>query len=290
MSLRPTSFKREEGYELRTYTNVTWISVVVKGTDVQDAASRAFPILYSYIREHRFPMTVPVTVQPGERGTVVSFFLRGAPNVYGNEDVRVRHQATFTVAVSSFGGWTTPESVKSQMARLRDLLKKDDVDARPEHIISVYSSPFQPIFRKNEVWIPLSDAEYEGTVVPVPDPEWVFFLTCLNALAFVIHVVSASLGTALVKRGNPLVPAIAPFFEYKTDGGADFFVPRPRTIFTIGSLTGLLLFAWITAAFHLVYVLQLYSPEFRYRQVRILGGGGTNPIRWIEYRSGPKRP
>jgi len=116
-----------------------------------------------------------------------------------------------------------------------------------------------------------------------PGLGWVRRLTFLNLLALAVHVVSASLGTVLIQHGNPMVSAIAPLFEYNTVAGAGFFEPRPQTIFRIGSLTSLVLFEWITAFFHVVYLLQIHSPFFRELLFSITGGGGTNPVRWIEY-------
>ena len=108
-------------------------------------------------------------------------------------------------------------------------------------------------------------------------------LTALNCGALVIHVVSGALGSALLKHGNPEVPAIAPLFEYHTNGVGGLFTPTPRVIFRVGSLTSLVTFAWITAAFHVAYITQLYSPRFLAFQNSVLGGGGVNPLRWVEF-------
>lgn len=110
-------------------------------------------------------------------------------------------------------------------------------------------------------------------------------LTYMNAAALVLHLLNASLGTTLVKSGNPRVPAIAPLFEYVTHGssGAEFFMPMPKTIFRVGALDGLLTFAWITAFFHILYLWQLHSPWYAKAVMAVLGGGGVNPLRWVEY-------
>jgi hypothetical protein len=118
-------------------------------------------------------------------------------------------------------------------------------------------------------------------------------LTWLNVGALSVHVLSASLGTALIgSNGNAKVPCIAPFVDFQTSpgGGNQLALPAPATVFEVGTLTGLLLFAWLTAAFHLVYLLQLYSFSFRSFVARALGGSGVNPVRWVEVRPPPRAP
>ena len=118
-----------------------------------------------------------------------------------------------------------------------------------------------------------------------PTPAERKFLTQLNAAAFAVHVASAGLGTALLGHGNPKVPCIAPFVNFQTSpgGSGELAIPAPKTIFKVGALTGLLLFAWLTAGFHVIYILQLHSARFRAYVERFLGGSGVNPVRWVEY-------
>jgi hypothetical protein len=111
-------------------------------------------------------------------------------------------------------------------------------------------------------------------------------LTGLNLAACAVHLLSGAAGTALARASNPKVPCIVPFVDLRTaphGNSTETFVPAPSTVFRVGSLTGLLLFAWITAAFHLVYIVQIHSPRFQEAQRRLLGGGGVNPVRWVEY-------
>ena len=110
-------------------------------------------------------------------------------------------------------------------------------------------------------------------------------LTALNSVAFAVHVFNAAVGLRLVSTGDPRVPVVQPLVEFIRNGthGGDFLVPRPKTLFTTSILRPLVAVELITAAFHLVYLLQLHSADARRLVRRFVGGGGANPLRWFEY-------
>lgn len=113
-----------------------------------------------------------------------------------------------------------------------------------------------------------------------------WLLTWLNAAACAAHLLDGALGTLLTRDSNPKVPCIIPFVDLNTRpsfNNLQPYTPIPRTVFSVGSLTGLLLFSWITAAFHVLYIVQIHSPAFQELQRRLLGGEGVNPLRWVEY-------
>lgn len=118
----------------------------------------------------------------------------------------------------------------------------------------------------------------------VPDGWERLFLTLLNLFACACHLVGGAIVTVLYVEGTPSVPCVAPLFEFLdgSDGGP-FFAPRPRVMFEVGVLLGLTLFAFITAAAHLVYILLLYSASFQKFVQDWVGGGGVNPLRWLEF-------
>jgi hypothetical protein len=107
----------------------------------------------------------------------------------------------------------------------------------------------------------------------------------LNWLAFAVHVVSGGLGLKLVTNGDPRVSVVQPLVEFVSNGttSGQFLVPTPKTLFTTSVLRPLVAVEFITAAFHLIYLWQLHSADFRRLVARRIGGGGVNPLRWIEY-------
>lgn len=118
MSIHATFVEKEQGYEIRTYTNITWISVDVDADDINDAVEAAFPFLFAYIRRHRFPMTTPVTAEPNDTGYTVSFFVRDSQSSSAHDEgsVRVRHQDE----ICRCGGFV------SRMGHSRDYTYADD--------------------------------------------------------------------------------------------------------------------------------------------------------------------
>ena len=108
-------------------------------------------------------------------------------------------------------------------------------------------------------------------------------LTYLNLLAFTVHLVSGVLGSIIAHQGNPRVYAYAPLVSFNS-GGEPVFRQTPVKIFGVGAFTGLLLFAYITAAFHLVYiaVINLPAADALVRRY-VVDSSSLNPLRWVEY-------
>lgn len=134
---------------------------------------------------------------------------------------------------------------------------------------------------------PLVKHHHRLPPIVTAEPLWVFRLTALNVAAIALHIVSASLGQALIRESNPKIPCIAPLFEYVTSGSrnSEIFHTEPKVIFRIGALTSLVVFEWITAGFHVLYVVQLHSARFREFVARFLDmrTHSINPLRWVEY-------
>jgi hypothetical protein len=110
-------------------------------------------------------------------------------------------------------------------------------------------------------------------------------LEVLNWLAFAVHLFDGAVGLKLVETGDPRVAVVQPLVEFVQNGTTSglFLAPAPRTLFTASVLRPLVAVEFITAGFHLVYLLQLNSADFRDLVARWVGGGGLNPLRWVEY-------
>ena len=116
-------------------------------------------------------------------------------------------------------------------------------------------------------------------------------LVALNAFAFVVHIVSASLGTVLNRQSNPKVSAIVPLVEFVQNPapGEDIFRSTPRTAFKIGALFQFVFFAYATAAAHLIYIAVLVYPSFdafvknQLERWSGLKANSRQPFRWVEY-------
>jgi len=109
-------------------------------------------------------------------------------------------------------------------------------------------------------------------------------LTGLNVVALAIHLTNGILGVILASKSNPHVVATAPLVEFGSGNSTSLFRPIPKVIFTTGTFTGLNLFAFITAGFHVVYILVLNSPSFNYlTRAWLIDSPSLNPLRWVEY-------
>lgn len=110
-------------------------------------------------------------------------------------------------------------------------------------------------------------------------------LIAFNVAALCIHVFNGSVGHVLAKEGNPKVPCIAPLFEFSLNSTTDsmLFTPMPKLMFRVGALLGFELVSWVTAGFHVIYLVQLLSPGVRSWVKKNISERSANPIRWIEY-------
>jgi len=110
-------------------------------------------------------------------------------------------------------------------------------------------------------------------------------LVVLNVFALVCHTVSGALGVILARQSNPKVSAYAPLVEFGSGQNVtQIFREMPKEIFKVGAFTGLILFAFITAGFHILYILLLLNPELdAFIRRQVINSSSLNPLRWIEY-------
>lgn len=107
-----------------------------------------------------------------------------------------------------------------------------------------------------------------------------------HVAAIVLHLFSGGMGVYLIRDGNPSVDVIAPLFEFVSNPApnAPYFNPIPKTIFSIEILTPLVAVEFITAFFHMVYIMALLNTSVdEFLRKWILDSPGANPLRWIEY-------
>ena len=110
-------------------------------------------------------------------------------------------------------------------------------------------------------------------------------LIFLHCVAITLHIVSGSLG-ALLSSSTPSldVAVVAPFFSYVTGTSGVFVMPHPKTVFTVSILWPLVAVEFITAAFHILYIMQLALPKFeKFTRTYVADTSSINPLRWTEY-------
>lgn len=111
-------------------------------------------------------------------------------------------------------------------------------------------------------------------------------LVRIHVVAIIVHLLSGSAGVYFIQDGNPVVDVLAPLFEFVTNAvpGSPFFNATPKVIFSVAILTPLVAVEFITALFHVIYILALLNSSIDgFIRTWILDSPSTNPLRWIEY-------
>ena len=112
-------------------------------------------------------------------------------------------------------------------------------------------------------------------------------LKTLNALAFALHITSGVLGVVLYPS-NLRAPVIVPLVDFGGSPGGAPFTPKPKVLLHVPVFLSGILFEFITAAAHLVYLaLRFAGPAARAR-VNVLFAGrsdvrSVNVLRFYEY-------
>ena len=102
--------------------------------------------------------------------------------------------------------------------------------------------------------------------------------------AITAHLVSGALGAAVVARYDPHVPVVASLVSFGANGAtAAYMSAKPKTLFWTSALWPLVAVEFITAFFHVLYILQLKSPDFKLFVRRFAQTSSLNALRWYEY-------
>jgi hypothetical protein len=187
---------KKKGYEIRRYPAYVVAQVALEG-DSRTAMNRGFRPLADYIfgnnvsqdkiamtspvtqepaateeKGEKIAMTSPVTMEPGESTQMVSFIL---PSEYSladlpkpkNEAVQLKEVPSRVVAVRRFS-WTGNDThMKEQEAKLREKLAADGIEVVGPPTYARYDPPWTlPLFRRNEVMLPIVDAQEQAAPEP----------------------------------------------------------------------------------------------------------------------------
>ncbi|XP_042360747.1 heme-binding protein 2 [Plectropomus leopardus] len=163
-----------DGYEVRKYGSVKWVSTDEMSFFMEIAAMRAFRRLFNYIDGankdgKKIEMTAPVIIKMIEdkyfwqRSTYTMSFLLPAehqanPPKPTDDKVYFQKMPDMKVYSLSYGGWMTNLSDKNKASTLSALL--DAVGAKYKkgfHYAVGYNSPMKIFNRHNEVWYVVED-------------------------------------------------------------------------------------------------------------------------------------
>lgn len=175
---RYETIKKDGKFSIRKYSATIRASVTISANDINQASSAAFGLLAGYIfgdnkAKGKIAMTAPVaaeqvseqiamtapvdTTNTSGSSYKVSFTM---PSRYSmetlpkpnNESVKIEKRPSHTMAVLSFAGYTTSDTISDKTEQLRDWAKANGIDTLGQPVVSRYDAPWKPGFlRHNEV-------------------------------------------------------------------------------------------------------------------------------------------
>lgn len=160
--------KNYPGFELREYQDYSLVSVDAPG-DIEEASYRGFGPLFRYISGgntagQKIAMTAPV-FQETKAPTVhrISFAM---PRDFSPSDIpapdtsllSIDHVPAHTAAALIFRGSWNAKRLEEKTVELRTLMAKEGLKESGPPVFARYDPPYKPpVFRRNEVIIPVGD-------------------------------------------------------------------------------------------------------------------------------------
>jgi len=175
-----TIIEKKADYEVRRYESFIVAETTQPGNPAE-AMSSGFNKLFQYIsgdnvsrskikmtapvlrsskdEGQKIPMTAPVLKQEQEGSSTIAFVMPPGSGIVDlpqpqNTSVKLRIVAPLKVAVITFSGYATDDTIKEKTAQLVNALQRDGIIARSAPRIALYNPPWTPPFmRRNEVMI-----------------------------------------------------------------------------------------------------------------------------------------
>lgn len=159
-----TILKTYDDFEIRKYKPALFSYVVMQAADYKTVSSKGFRSLAGYIfggndKNQKIAMTSPVTMTMEDSVTMKFKIPEGMeletmpqPN---NPNVRFSAEPEKTVAAISFGGWATDARIAENTQKLRELLKKNNIQTIGSFSVLGYNPPYEVFNRKNEIVVEL---------------------------------------------------------------------------------------------------------------------------------------
>jgi hypothetical protein len=152
--------KTYNSFEVRQYEAALFTSIRLNSTSYKQGSSKGFSILANYIfggneRKQRIAMTSPVAMTL-EDNMRVMFMI---PNVLERGDMPLPNEKSIefimepkkTLAVVTFGGWTSDKKIAKYKSRLTEALSDEGIQHENKFFIFGYNPPYELFNRRNEV-------------------------------------------------------------------------------------------------------------------------------------------
>jgi hypothetical protein len=154
--------KTIEEVEIRLYPNMIVAKTALSGNSFDKQGSDGFRTIAGYIfggneKSQKIAMTSPVVMSIGDSATM--YFVM--PKSYKQTDlptpnssqVKIVEESAKTLAVITYGGFSSDEKIESHRAKLAAILTKTEIKTKGDYMYMGYNAPWDVIDRKNEVAI-----------------------------------------------------------------------------------------------------------------------------------------
>jgi len=153
--------RTEDDFEIRYYPESTMATIKANSSSYKEFSSSQFGKLASYIfggnrDKKQIAMTTPVHMDFGDSVSKMSFVMPSnftkeslpAPN---NPNVSIELVSEDYVAVISFDGFASNETIKTQIEKLQQILKENHLSYYGNFRYLGYNPPYQLFGRRNEI-------------------------------------------------------------------------------------------------------------------------------------------
>ncbi|NEW78428.1 MAG: heme-binding protein [Gelidibacter sp.] len=157
--------KKYDHFEIRKYEEANFSYVTMKTGSYQESSGSGFKSLAGYIfggneKKESIAMTSPVVVNLNEPVTMQfmvpsKYKLDDLPKP-NNTDVKFKTEKQKFVATISFGGWSNDKKIKEYTAKLKELLKENQITHFNNFSYFGYNPPFQLLNRRNEIAVEIA--------------------------------------------------------------------------------------------------------------------------------------
>jgi hypothetical protein len=148
--------------ELRLYPKMIVAKTSLSDKSFENQGSNGFRTIANYIfggneKNQKIAMTAPVVMEMSDSATM--YFVM--PKQYKKEDlpnpssknVRISEESSKTLAVISYGGFSSDKKIQKHQKELMKVLIKNNIKTKGAYMYMGYNAPWDVINRRNEVAI-----------------------------------------------------------------------------------------------------------------------------------------
>jgi hypothetical protein len=162
--------RTEENFEIRYYPAATMAMISSTSKSFRDLGSSGFGKLARYIfggntEKKQIAMTSPVHMEITDSSSTMAFVLPSGYNEQNipkpmDSSINIKTSEPEYVAVMTFGGFASTESINKHIEMLRASLKEKGVSHHGNFRFLGYNPPFQLFGRRNEVIVAIDGSLY----------------------------------------------------------------------------------------------------------------------------------